>query len=52
MYENIVVFCVIFSKMSYENGNMFYTYVHTCGKMSTTPEVVTKGFGNKLYLDK
>ena len=27
MYENIVVFCVIFSKMSFENGN-----VHTCGK--------------------
>ena len=24
MYENIVVFCVIFSKMSFENGNMFY----------------------------
>ena len=23
MYENIVVFCVIFSKMSFENGNMF-----------------------------
>ena len=32
MYENIVICCVIFSKMSFENGNMFYTNVHTCGK--------------------
>ena len=41
MYENIVVFCVIFSKMSFENANMIQTNVHTCGKTSITPEAKT-----------
>ena len=50
MYENIVLFCVMFSKMSFEMETCFSAknVNYTRSKNS----LATKGFGNKLYLDK